>query len=65
MNNVIAFPIGNVVEKVDTQVIVNKFVNEILTPWSTANGIDVDSSKFRYTAAGIMACLQGMLLDAS
>lgn len=63
MNNVITFPNRNVVEKVDTQVLVNRFTNDVLVPWARNQGVDTSTEKFRLSAAGIMACLQGMLLD--
>lgn len=60
MDNVIEFPGVKAPEKKDP---VLDFIQELLIPWATANGIDVQSQKFKLNGATIMTCVQGMLLD--
>lgn len=42
---------------------VDDFIQNGLMPWAQANGVDLNSMKFKHAAAGVMGCLQGMVLD--
>lgn len=42
---------------------VEDFIQNELMIWAERQGIDINSRKFKYSAACIMTCLQGMLLD--
>lgn len=59
MDNVIAFAKRKPDEEQDP---VRSFVYDILIPWAEENGVDTSSQEFKFDAATIMTCLQGMLL---
>ncbi len=59
MDNVIAFEKRKPEEELDP---VYNFVFNILIPWAEENGVDTSSQEFKFDAATIMTCLQGMLL---
>lgn len=59
-NNIINFPTRKVEEELDP---VHEFINSKLMDWAIENGIDTSTRKFKYSAAGIMTCMQGMLLE--
>lgn len=61
MDNVIQFP-GKAPEESDFDP-VEDFIEAALIPWAVENEIDVDCMLFKLNAAGIMACMQGMLLS--
>lgn len=60
MDNVIEFPGAKPAKSIDPAL---DFVQDLLIPWATRNGIDVQSQKFKLNGATIMTCIQGMLLD--
>jgi hypothetical protein len=62
MDNVIEFPGVETAEKAAKDPVLD-FIQDLLIPWATANGIDVQSQKFKLNGATIMTCVQGMLLD--
>lgn len=62
MDNVIQFP-GKPVEDEEEFDPVQDFIEAALIPWAVENEIDVESMLFKLNAAGIMACMQGMLLS--
>ena len=41
------------------------FISEILYPWALDNGIDIESTDFKYEAATVMTVIQGMLFRGS
>lgn len=61
VDNVIQFP-GKAPKDPDFDP-VEDFIEAALIPWAVENEIDVDSMLFKLNAAGIMACMQGMLLS--
>lgn len=62
MDNVLQFP-GKPVEEEEEFDPVQDFIEAALIPWAVENEINVDSMLFKLNAAGIMACMQGMLLN--
>ena len=61
MDNVLQFP-GKPVEEEEFDP-VQDFIEAALIPWAVENEINIDSMLFKLNAAGIMACMQGMLLN--
>jgi hypothetical protein len=59
-DNIINFPSKSQEPEEDPVIL---FIQDCLLPWAQENGLDIDSGKFRFNAATIMTCLQGMLLD--
>lgn len=62
MDNVIQFP-GKPVEDEEEFDPVQDFIEAALIPWAVENEVDVESMLFKLNAAGIMTCMQGMLLS--
>jgi hypothetical protein len=60
VDNVVQFPGKPVEEEFDP---VQDFIEAALIPWAEENYIDTESMLFKLNAAGIMACMQGMLLN--
>lgn len=60
MDNVVSFPTRTAKKSVDP---VLSFIEHDLHDWAQANNIDTSSTKYKYAAAGIMSCLQGMLIE--
>jgi hypothetical protein len=60
MDNVIEFPTNRSEEDGDPAA---EFIMNDLIPWAIEQGLDIYAAKFRFNAATIMTCLQGMLLD--
>jgi hypothetical protein len=62
VDNVIQFP-GKPVEDEEEFDPVQDFIEAALIPWAVENEVDVESMLFKLNAAGIMTCMQGMLLS--
>lgn len=59
-SNVIQFPTKKKVETEEESV--QNFINNELIEWAYRMGVDTNSLEFKYSAAAIMACMQGMIL---
>lgn len=51
---VVELPTNNSPEAMD-------FIADVLYPWALDNGIDIESTDFKYESATIMTVIQGML----
>lgn len=62
-DNVLKFPVKERIEEPKQDDIVMSFIQHSLLPWALDNDVNVESLKFKLNAAGVMACMQGMLLN--